>query len=395
MENKSYYPLRVGRFPNCIVTDTPTSFNGQPPDPKDVQHYGGYLVAESAPAEIARQMVEAYNYVYGCTSNKDKACTGGCMCCQAKGMAFSKGIPEGNIWHENSAHSFTEGHDPHTTDENIGKTVAEVYRKPSIDEQIEWLADLNKKLTNDYDITKKDFDNIRDISENLQAIKRWREGPVMKDIDCEKVIKDLLEFSHYAVKNLDKSNLEEYDFPKLHDNLMNAEAALGILQALKEKRDIPTIKPGEYNIFVGKPRTKTLGNVGSDLQSTGQSLNIPPLVDGKLQKIEGEHLCATCDQRFSGSKITDIDNGRIYCSQKCVADYHFENTNPYAADEIGLTFQRQKRYLIPAEKHKEIVKGIVDKLHFFPEINESIASVTLYAIEQYLTYLNQPPDGKP
>jgi len=63
MENRNYYPLRVGNNAGTIVTDVPTRENM---DNDDLKYYGGNLVAESiSPKQLAQQLVEAYNEKYG------------------------------------------------------------------------------------------------------------------------------------------------------------------------------------------------------------------------------------------------------------------------------------------------------------------------------------------
>jgi hypothetical protein len=68
MENK-FYPLRVSVKGYAIVSDTfPAEARpGYSEADKKYEYdaYGGYLIAESLPPEIAKQMVEAYNKMYG------------------------------------------------------------------------------------------------------------------------------------------------------------------------------------------------------------------------------------------------------------------------------------------------------------------------------------------
>lgn len=120
---------------------------------------------------------------------------------------------------ENSAHSFTEGSD--------------VSLKPTIDQQIKAITDIEKRLTQKYDISRQESESIRAIKENLIAIKRWNESPVYHNVDVEKVIEDLIEY----VKPLVPHDLQRAEYRK--SCLQNAEAALGMLQAFKEKRDTP------------------------------------------------------------------------------------------------------------------------------------------------------------
>lgn len=156
----------------------------------------------------------------------------------------------------NSAHSFTEGMDlgrTNSPDELLETKVPE--DDSSIDDQIKFMNDILKLSRVNYtridgriqasgqkseDIPYSKHEKIyKSIINNLQAIKRFNNSPALHDVDVEKVIMDLLHFSHYAVKHMTQDHLVGYDFPALHDKLMNAEAALGMLQAFKKQREVP------------------------------------------------------------------------------------------------------------------------------------------------------------
>lgn len=258
---KSYYPLHfkpISERMGEITTQVDI-----PHLPKDTT--SDSIITSVIPADLAKQLVEAYNEKYGCT-DKVSPCIGGKMCCQSK-------ISHHAWMEQNSAHSFTEGYDPHAKETDVP---------------------------------------------GESRIKRWREGPVMKDIDFEKVISDLKELAEELNTEIAISE---------HPAIQNAEAALGMLQALKEKR---------YNNF---------------------------------------------------SKSEHDDSGEI----PIFNPVEFAQMNP------ALPRGEHKRYLIPVEKHKELVDDIAEKLNTTPSrpSYHHQATVMVYAIEQYLTYLNQPEDGKP
>lgn len=110
MENSKYYPLRVGKFPSCIVSDMPVTHRNKKDMDNEWEHYGGFVIAESLPSDIANEFVELFNKKYGCPARlEQKACTGGQMCCQGKISHHEWVEQENAINRQNSAHSFTEG----------------------------------------------------------------------------------------------------------------------------------------------------------------------------------------------------------------------------------------------------------------------------------------------
>ena len=81
---RNYYPLRVGKYSSVIVSDVFPQDRAATYKKADMDgewnHYGGFIIAESVPPEMAQALVDAYNEKYA---------------------------PK-----ESSAHSFTEGAEP-------------------------------------------------------------------------------------------------------------------------------------------------------------------------------------------------------------------------------------------------------------------------------------------
>jgi hypothetical protein len=142
MENK-YYPLRIGKYNSVIVSDTDPGRTRQP-DEREVEHYGGYLIAESLPPEIAKQMVLAYNKMFGCT-HADKPCIGGQMCCQWKISHHDWVDQEKKLDKEEDIDVFTD------------------IRIQNNQEIIRGISSLIKRLTRRYDIPKYYFDLLREV----------------------------------------------------------------------------------------------------------------------------------------------------------------------------------------------------------------------------------------
>lgn len=68
MENLNYYPLRVGKYSSVIVSDTfpnerAIRYKKSEMD-SEWEHYGGFIIAESVPPEMAQKLVDAYNEKY-------------------------------------------------------------------------------------------------------------------------------------------------------------------------------------------------------------------------------------------------------------------------------------------------------------------------------------------
>lgn len=228
--------------------------------------------------------------------------------------------------------------------------ISEEFNRISIDDQIKFITRRKARLA---DARGFPMALHTAIEENLKAIKRWREGPVM-NIDYEKVIEDLLP----AAKTLLEFDSEAlHSQPKVKEaiksSIQNAEAALGMLQALKEKRETKT----ELKDWKRKyPMTPAEVNMPEEQWHAGKDFH-----------------------NFNAAEFNNMNPAK----------------HPYAADEIGLTSQREKRYLIPAADHHKLINDLEKMLNTTPSrpSYQHQASVMVYAIEQYLTYLNQREDG--
>ncbi len=203
MEKGKYYPLRVGKYTSVIVSDVDTKRPdyGAANAKREVEHYGGFIIAESLPPDVAEDIVQLYNEKYA----------------------------------PKSAHSFTEGFDQYggskpsaakvyitnnRTEDFFSKSLI---KEMSIEKQIEWISDVNRP-----------FNPVAAsvIKENLLAIKHWNESPVYHNVDVVKVIEDLIEA---FVSTYPEGEGRQYAETK-HTAVQNANAALGMLQAFKEKR---------------------------------------------------------------------------------------------------------------------------------------------------------------
>jgi hypothetical protein len=120
--------------------------------------------------------------------------------------------------------------------ELLNKRKEEIEDAVRIQNDIKFQIDLIDMLYNERkEMNRGGSKTLLAIKENLLAIKRWREGPVMKDIDCETVIEDLLDLAKSWARQL---NFYDKDVQR-KVAIQNAEAALGMLRALKEKRETP------------------------------------------------------------------------------------------------------------------------------------------------------------
>jgi hypothetical protein len=301
METKNYYPLRAGNESDQLVSDVPTrQYENDLDRETEVNMYGGHFAGESIIRPLRDQLILAYNEKYG---PKEQGVIDNEL--QTLMFEHKKNIQDGPTLADtldsykyrlhrsfakindyimdkyfNSAHSFTEGSDvtplshfklpsekhamnniPDLSDQLgdiMREKLSEEINTPTIDEQIRFVDDSISRIGGSNIMTA--------IKDNLMILKLGMCLPgYAGKIDVEKVIEDLVHFSHHAVKNLDKTSLEEYDFPKLHDALMNAEAALGMLQAFKGKR----------------------GHIGTTLEKkVADVTGLPPLKDGRLLKIQ-------------------------------------------------------------------------------------------------------------
>lgn len=241
MENKDYYPLRVGKHSSCIVSDRIPTRNGLTSYSKsdldyEYDQYGGFIIAESIPSGIAQALVDAYNEKYGCTS-KDKPCTGGKMCCQSK-ISHHEWVEQENKLSENSFIKNLEM-DSVTNDKSVFEQ-----NKPTIEQQIHFMEVC---LKNDHVATSNWEEEAQAIIKNLQAIKRWNETPAYHGkIDVEKCLDDLVTYAKNVMNGLAHNGekiVPHYmdddanDGQRLRDAIVNGEAALGMLQVFKEERE--------------------------------------------------------------------------------------------------------------------------------------------------------------
>lgn len=177
-EHKNYYPLRVDKkYGSAIVSDVDPCRPTYDSNSKqyELNEYGGHIIAESLPPGIAQQLVDVYNEKY-------------------------------------AQQSFTPR------------------ESSTIQDQIEWITD--RKII----VDKKELHIVDAIIENLIAIKRWNQNPLWSQLDLEKVLIDIIQDMNDAINKY--GNRDDRSAPeKWIDHNQNAEAALGMLQAFKEKRN--------------------------------------------------------------------------------------------------------------------------------------------------------------
>lgn len=262
---KNYYPLRIGKELGNIVSDVPTrTYVNKTDEESQVNRDGGHFVCESvANQTLVQQLINAYNEKYAPkqlpikTIIVDKDIP---LCrlnfliqiVDNSGNVYVEFKRDGNLIFyapkevkENSAHSFTEGSEAHQASD---------YPTPTIDDQIEMVASLLKT-----DISEGRKVLLRSINENLLGIKRWSQNPLWSKLDVEKVIEDLIAVIHVWEQTGSYSTTDKTS------SIQNAEAALGMLQAFKEKR----------------------ASIGTPLQKNYE-VKIPPLKDRKPQHINDE-----------------------------------------------------------------------------------------------------------
>lgn len=220
------------------------------------QHSGETLIRE-VEAEFASKLITAYNEKYGPREFSESDFRtlfahhehlvkqyGNQEMIESVNTLFRALIDNRSIKY-NGSHSFTEGSDPIPDPEY------------SIDEQLEairqWIDVHN--YAGSPSMRVKDPGILWAIQKNLQAIKRWRESPVMHDIDCEKVIEDLVTVIKQIVYDDSDGKIrigirgDEEAPTSTNSAIQNAEAALGMLRALKEKRDKQPLKPSNYKLY--------------------------------------------------------------------------------------------------------------------------------------------------
>jgi hypothetical protein len=120
---RNYYPLRVGKHGSVIVSDVLPQDRASTYKKADMDsewnHYGGFIIAESVPPEMAQALVDAYNEKYA-PENRDKELLEkkfdslfefACKKLNTGELVYNY---QDNTWRlpYNSAHSFTEGAEP-------------------------------------------------------------------------------------------------------------------------------------------------------------------------------------------------------------------------------------------------------------------------------------------
>lgn len=101
----------------------------------------------------------------------------------------------------------------------------------SIDQQIEFVSSIrSQKLVFDPDSI------LKQVEENLISIKRWNQNTLWSQLDIDKVLKDLSSALQDAANKHGNVDVREAPTSWLAA-IENAEAALGMLKAFKEKRD--------------------------------------------------------------------------------------------------------------------------------------------------------------
>lgn len=320
MENKNYYPLRIGNYPSTIVTDVPVERTRQP-DEDEVKHYGGWLVAESLPPGLAQQLVDAYNekhhpkeftaeqrqeivsHLEHLVKSYDtdilfkkpykdnlvqamNTLTRMLVDSHVVDFVLPKAEPDkpkrlpptivmqdtlptliagcewqmvtkdGYVYREDKKESNDNMHvyklaKPAKTsisanDEELNLATGLLNRqppyladevgtrsmddKPSIDQQISFMSSLIS------DKAQSGKAILNGVKNNLIAIRNWQNSTVYHNVDVQKVIEDLKENLEMCMK----VGRTSFDRDEAADKaIQNAEAALGMLQAFKDKRDTP------------------------------------------------------------------------------------------------------------------------------------------------------------
>lgn len=364
---KTYYPLRVSNAGHAIVSDVfPEEVRrGYTEKNKkyELEQYGGYVIAESLPPELAKELVELYNNRFGMQpddnnllgklldikvellrgahpnethnsfitrvegriniamnhvqfGDKEKSeppklptpspdedymdinsppgtkvtvsylsLLNGSETYKKRakehlnlGRIYTVNRTEVHQWYTEvylkeipdvafSSVQFVRYHEPAFDIDMLNKRKEEIEDSVRIQNDIKFQIDLIDVLYNERkEMNRGGSKTLLAIKDNLLAIKRWREGPVMKDIDCEKVIKDLVK-----VINVYEATASHTRSLSQTSAIQNAEAALGMLQALKEKRE-------KYSDFSKSPAENQVardlakrGHIGVELKSTGES----------------------------------------------------------------------------------------------------------------------------
>lgn len=180
---KNYYPLRVGKELGVIVSDVHTrTYVNKTDEQSEIKHYGGHFICEAVISQtLAKQLVDAYNKIHGCT-HADKPCTGGQLCCQWK-ISHHDWV-EQEIKINPDSHDFQSGM---------------LFRKQEENDKIKSLIGTSRL------------------------------------VDVVKVIEDLESELRRVCGIVNSSNVDTLIIPDQLPAIQNAQAALGMLQAFKER----------------------------------------------------------------------------------------------------------------------------------------------------------------
>lgn len=177
--------------------------------------------------------------------------------------------------------------------------------KPTLDQQIEYIT--IERISEHFKDSDTDEAMCLAIKENLIAIKRWNQNPLWSQMDVEKVIEDLVADLR-LVSGMDC---------KATASVQNAEAALGMLQAFKEKRDTPVKHEAKYPYKIDEVGLTAQMPVENKISSKiiYEELNYHKTVfdffredDDEIINIQEVYkLMASCLE--SGNKIISFGNG--------------------------------------------------------------------------------------
>jgi hypothetical protein len=230
MENKNFYPLRIGKYASCIVSDMPVTHRNKKEMDSEHEHYGGFVIAESIPAEIAKEFVDLFNKKYGCPAGiEQKACTGGQMCCQSK-ISHHEWVEQENKLHATTVEDMSGeklGSNPFINDleldnakANSKATIEERFAACSLDLQISFIKNQY------YGANGRMY---KAIIHNLESIKRWNETPVYNgDIDVAKVLSGLVK----VLRGHDDAEDQEIAW-----HIKKGETAIDMINRFKEERE--------------------------------------------------------------------------------------------------------------------------------------------------------------
>jgi hypothetical protein len=273
MENKNFYPLRVGNHVTVIVTDTYVYRPNAMRDTlekmqSEVEHYGGFIIAESIPPGIAQELVDAYNEKY----------------------APKEGF--GTTVEDLSDEKL--GHNPLINDleldnaqANSKATIEDRFATVTIDQQIKFIRNSRHSILGSDDAI------YSAILHNLESIKRWNESPVYHGkIDVAKVIFDLMDAINIQVDTTELVGSKETK-AKFHSAFRNAEAAIEMINAFKQEREgLGTMV--ETSRRVGKGRTTVRPLTQEDVASAHEAGK--KVMEKKPQHISNEERDQLVDE---------------------------------------------------------------------------------------------------